>query len=228
LDETPKNCPSTDGALEGVRELYEDEMNKKLAVCAAQTEAGGYCEQTRLEEIMGFAERCGFKKLGVAFCAGFKKEAEILTRVLTHNGFTVDSAVCKNGSIPKEELGLSDSEKVRPGTYEPMCNPIGQAMILNRAGTALNLILGLCGGHDSLCIKYSEAPVTVFARRTGCSRTTRWVLYIWRTAIIRTSCLIGKKKIKLRRRELSGKQDVAPVQQTVEDRRREVGIEPPV
>ena len=44
-----------------------------------------------------------------------------------------------------------------------MCNPIGQAIFLNEAKTELNIILGLCVGHDSLFIKYSKAPVTVFA-----------------------------------------------------------------
>jgi uncharacterized metal-binding protein len=74
-----------------------------------------------------------------------------------------DSVICKNGSIPKEYLKIKDSEKVRPGTYEPMCNPIGQATLLNNAHTDLNIILGLCVGHDTLFIKYSKAPVTVFA-----------------------------------------------------------------
>lgn len=44
-----------------------------------------------------------------------------------------------------------------------MCNPIGQAKLLNQSGTQLNILLGLCVGHDSLFLKYSEAPVTVFA-----------------------------------------------------------------
>jgi uncharacterized metal-binding protein len=44
-----------------------------------------------------------------------------------------------------------------------MCNPIGQAMMLNNAETDLNIIMGLCVGHDSLFMKYSEAPVTVLA-----------------------------------------------------------------
>jgi uncharacterized metal-binding protein len=29
----------------------------------------------------------------------------------------------KTGSRPKEELGLRDDEKVRPGQFEAMCNP---------------------------------------------------------------------------------------------------------
>ena len=44
-----------------------------------------------------------------------------------------------------------------------MCNPVLQAMILNREGTDFNVILGLCVGHDSLFLKYSEALCTVLA-----------------------------------------------------------------
>jgi uncharacterized metal-binding protein len=35
-----------------------------------------------------------------------------------------------------------------------------QARLLNQAGTDLNVVVGLCVGHDSLFIKHSEAPVT--------------------------------------------------------------------
>ncbi len=108
-------------------------------------------------------KKCNFKKLGVAFCVGFSNEAKILSKILQHNGFEVNSVVCKNGSIPKEFLKIKDNEKVRPGNYEPICNPIGQATLLNDAKTELNILLGLCVGHDSLFIKYSNAPVTVFA-----------------------------------------------------------------
>ena len=44
-----------------------------------------------------------------------------------------------------------------------MCNAIGQAIVLNEAHTDLNILLGLCVGHDSLFIKHSDAPITVFA-----------------------------------------------------------------
>ena len=52
---------------------------------------------------------------------------------------------------------------MRPGTYESICNPIGQAMYLNEEKTDFNVVVGLCVGHDSLFFKYSEAPTTVFA-----------------------------------------------------------------
>lgn len=44
-----------------------------------------------------------------------------------------------------------------------MCNSIGQANFFNEAKTDFNILLGLCVGHDSLFIKYSEAPISVFA-----------------------------------------------------------------
>ncbi len=41
-----------------------------------------------------------------------------------------------------------------------MCNPILQAKMLNHAKTDLNVVVGLCVGHDSLFYKYSEAITT--------------------------------------------------------------------
>ena len=45
-------------------------------------------------------------------------------------------------------------------SYEAICNPILQAQLLNEQKTDLNVIVGLCVGHDSLFIKHSDAPVT--------------------------------------------------------------------
>jgi len=41
-----------------------------------------------------------------------------------------------------------------------MCNPAGQAKLLNDAGTQLNIICGLCVGHDAVFSMESKAPVT--------------------------------------------------------------------
>ncbi len=57
-------------------------------------------------------------------------------------------------------MGVLDVQKVRPGRPEMMCNPIAQATLLNLSHTDLNILMGQCVGHDSLTIKYSEAPVT--------------------------------------------------------------------
>lgn len=163
LEKTISDCPCNDEEMEQIKELYFEDDNYKIAYHSALVEAEGYCKQSRLEEIISFGHKCGFKKLGVAFCLGLSKEANMLCKILRHNAFEVESVICKNGSIPKEYLNLCRDQKLKPDTFEPMCNPIGQAKLLNKAETELNIILGLCVGHDSLFIKYSEAPVTVFA-----------------------------------------------------------------
>jgi len=119
--------------------------------------------KTRAEELVEFSKRMGYKKLGMAFCGGLTHEASILSEILEKHGFEVVAASCKVGGIPKERIGVKDEEKIRIGEFEPMCNPITQAKILNQAKTDFNIMLGLCIGHDSLFLKYVEGLTTVFA-----------------------------------------------------------------
>jgi uncharacterized metal-binding protein len=161
----PKNCPTPDLDRDGLLGAYGDEVDGELARQAARVEAGGYCRLTRVEEIMDFARRCGFTQLGVAHCIGLQDEAAVVKRVFEANGFEVDAVACKTSALPKEVLGLTDADKLSPGEFESMCNPIGQARALDRAGTELNVLLGLCVGHDSLFMKHSVAPVTVLAAK---------------------------------------------------------------
>lgn len=93
------------------------------------------------------------------------KEALSLTQILESQGFEVISAVCKVGGIPKEKIGLKEEDKVRIGEFDPMCNPIAQAMILNEQKTDFNILVGLCVGHDSLFLKYSKAFCTVLVTK---------------------------------------------------------------
>ena len=116
-----------------------------------------------IQEICEFAQKMGYTRLGLVFCVGLYKEAEVVARILQNQGFETVSVVCKVGSIPKEEIGVKDSEKIFIGQYESMCNPILQAAIVNEAKTDFNILLGLCVGHDSLFFKYAEAPTTVLA-----------------------------------------------------------------
>ena len=156
----PDNCPMRTTTAVDTREIYADPTTQEIARVSAIVESAGYTRWNRVEETMEFARRLGYRKLGVAFCVGLREEAKILNRILEANGFTVVSVACKSGSIPKETIRVTDAEKVRPGGFEAMCNPIGQAQVMNEAGTDLNIIFGLCVGHDSLFIKHSEALVT--------------------------------------------------------------------
>jgi len=107
----------------------------------------------------------GFKKIGIASCISFLDVAHILSGILESHGFEVASVCCKNGGIPKEKLGIAEEQKIRPGTFEPMCNPIAQAEILNHAETEFNVVLGLCVGHDSLFFRHSDALATTLVAK---------------------------------------------------------------
>ncbi len=165
MGKIPEHCPmkSESSVYEEARKEYQEPGVFNLALNSALTESAGYRKWTRLEEVIQFSRMAGFTRLGLAFCAGLRKEAAEVAKIFKQAGFVVESVMCKTGSTPKEFLGIRDEQKVRPGQFEPMCNPIAQAYILNRAGTELNVLLGLCVGHDSLFIKYSAAPVTVLA-----------------------------------------------------------------
>lgn len=113
--------------------------------------------QTRLEEIIEFAKRADYTRLGLAFCIGLAEEAAFVAKVLEKH-FKVDSVCCKMSGLNKDKHGMS---KIKPDQFEVACNPIGQAQMLNRAKTDLNIQMGLCLGHDILFQKYCQAPVTV-------------------------------------------------------------------
>lgn len=141
-----------------VREALQQKENKKMLEVSTRIEGEHYMQWTRLEEIVGFAEQMGYKSIGIAHCVGLTNEAKILTDILERK-FMVHAICCKFSGIDKKDFGLS---QIRPERYEAICNPVGQALLLNDLNTDLNLIVGLCIGHDILFTKYSKASVTTF------------------------------------------------------------------
>ena len=140
--------------LKEIEAFYQTEENFKISQVAAELSIPQGL--TRIEETMEFARRLGYKKIGLAFCNALSNEAKIVDKIFKYNGFEVESIMCKVGSVSREIVDLEKSNM-------PMCNPIAQAKFLNQAKTELNVVMGLCIGHDSLFFKYSEAPVTVLA-----------------------------------------------------------------
>jgi len=130
-------------------------------LCYARAEGGVLRAQwTRVEDTIAFARLMGCRRIGIATCIGLLDETNRLSLILQAQGFEALSVCCKSGSIDKLELGLTEADKVRPGTFEPACNPVAQARLLNGAKTDMNIIMGLCVGHDMLFSKHSKAPVT--------------------------------------------------------------------
>jgi len=163
----PGFCPTRvdPQAQAAARARYDDPEIRRISQESARVEAEGYCKWTRVEEIVQFARKMGYRKLGIANCISFEDHARVLSGILESHGFEVVSVACKNDSIPKEELGLADSEKIRPGRFEALCNPVAQAELLNRHGCELNIVMGLCIGHDSLFFKHSKGLATVLVAK---------------------------------------------------------------
>jgi uncharacterized metal-binding protein len=174
----PEFCPTIHNreAIEQARRTLSDPPTLEFARKASIQEAECYIHRDRkpfvahpvkprLQEIIEFAGRMGFKRLGIVFCDGLRREAGAVAKVLKKQGFEVVSAVCKVGGVPKEEIGLQDHQKIQIGAEETMCNPLAQAELMNRAQTELNILIGLCVGHDSLFFKHAEAYTTVLAAK---------------------------------------------------------------
>ena len=176
--QSPAFCP-TDNYQKAVEDSLEELRKPEILEFARQAsiqEAEGYANKDmgnahlkpvkpRIQETVEFAKRMKYKRLGLAFCLGLRPEANIIEKLFTTAGFEVVSALCKMGRTPKEDIGVRDDQKINIGCFESMCNPIAQAYVMNSEKTEFNIVIGLCVGHDSLFLKYAEAPCTVLAAK---------------------------------------------------------------
>ena len=147
VDEKLDSCSriSTKKALEKAKQICNtDEQIKRMAVVSKSVDKDGYMKWPRVRELIELCKRMQYKKLGIAFCVGLRKEARQLTKILKSHEFLVSTVACSvNG--------------------EGNCNPVGQALVINQEKTEFNIVIGLCIGHDVMFTKFSEAPVTTLA-----------------------------------------------------------------
>jgi len=175
---SPSFCPTNN--YQAVVDAATEELKKpdilEFARQASIQEAEGYANKEigyehvkpvkpRIQETVEFARRMQYKRLGLAFCLGLRPEAKIVEKLFDSAGFEVVSALCKMGRTPKEDIGVRDDQKINIGCFESMCNPIAQAFVMNEEKTEFNIVMGLCVGHDSLFLKYADAPCTVLAAK---------------------------------------------------------------
>lgn len=161
----PEFCLTThldEADLEWAMERYNEGRNHDIMVASAEVEFEGYCQLTRVQEIMEFARKIDAKRIGIAYCIGLQNEARIFAAILRKNGFLPYAVICKVAGKAKTSVGIPmKCEQIGSA----MCNPILQARLLNQAHTDLNVAIGLCVGHDSLFYRYSEAYVTTLVTK---------------------------------------------------------------
>lgn len=170
----PPDCPTALGQdlVEECRALYAEPQTRRLAREAAVVERESFTllpngarvpNRPRILEIAAFAKAMGYRRLGLIFCMGLRQEAAGTVEIFEAQGLEMVSVLCKVGGVSKSELGLSGPQVLRPQQPESMCNPILQARIMNGAQVDLNVLLGLCVGHDTLALRHLDAPATVLA-----------------------------------------------------------------
>jgi uncharacterized metal-binding protein len=167
----PDYCPmkSCKKLIHSVISKYNSKKVKELYVPATITEKEAYeyvrgirmGVRPRIKELIEFCKLIRKKRIGIAFCSGLKDEARRITDILEKTGFIVSSIMCKCGGIDKTKLQVPKQYKIGDSSkFEAGCNPIIQAEILNKVKTELNVIVGLCIGHDMLFTMNSNVPVT--------------------------------------------------------------------
>ncbi len=161
----PEFCPTVHLKEEDRKwalERYDEGRNREIMIASAEVEFEGYCQWTRVQEIMEFARKIQAKRIGIANCIGLIREARVFARILQANGFDAYAVICKVAGQSKSSMGIpQECEQIGAA----MCNPILQARLLNKAHTDLNVVIGLCVGHDSLFYKYSDAYVTTLVTK---------------------------------------------------------------
>jgi uncharacterized metal-binding protein len=165
VSNAPPFCPSKldPDTLKEARAKLDDPQTQQMSRDVARTWKGLAAGKCRIELTMDYAKVRGYNRLGLAFCAGLSEEAELLSNALINEGFEVISVCCMCGALSSEDVGLEEKDKIFSEAHQPMCNPIGQAALLDKSGCELNIVLGLCVGDDTLFIRHSKAPVTVVA-----------------------------------------------------------------
>ena len=167
-----ENCPMVHATetLERAKEIYESDPEiKEGTKNASIVEAMGYMKWPRLKDTIKYAQLMEYKKLGIAYCIGLREEAKRAAEILERYGFKVCSACCKTGSLKKTEVGIPEEYTMVSKTGYPIgfttCNPAAQALLLNEARTEMNILVGLCVGHDITFTELSEAPVTTLVAK---------------------------------------------------------------
>ena len=108
LDKVPRFCP-----MKTMSEVIEKSMGEydkpdvrhfaQLALiqeseCYERSPNGFRTKIPRVEELIQFAQKCGYKRLGIAFCGGLDNETRILSDILQRKGFEVVPVRCKVGA----------------------------------------------------------------------------------------------------------------------------------
>lgn len=166
FERMPKNCPtltSSEIVEDAIEEYRNDPASKQLCDTIWRSYLPYTRKQGRVEALVGFCHDLGIRKIGIATCVAFLECAQILEEILEAQGFQTITVCCQAGAVDSRVLGYDPASLGRQRERFTLCNPIAQAEILNEGQTEINIMLGLCLGHDMIFTRYAQAPTTVMA-----------------------------------------------------------------
>ncbi len=157
---TSKGCrlssPCFDRSSEYIEEYETDSVQSVTRAASKLVDDGRAGTLTRLEEIKEYAKLKSYRKIGVAYCYGLEKEAELLRNDLEQSGFQTEMTSCTVDSVPESKVNTTKEDSF------VSCNPLGQANVLNHSGAEFAILMGLCLGHDILIQKSLKMDYTTW------------------------------------------------------------------
>jgi len=164
MKKAPSFCPTNNNQAlikKIVGRYRKPGKDRQVTLATDAVNVQGNRNWTRIQEVIEFCKKIRAHRIGVAFCVGLKDAAKVLCEILEAQGFDVSSVACMVGQVRKTDIGIHRASREKAAGFGYMtCNPVSQAEILNKENVELNIMVGLCVGHDALFIKHSEALVT--------------------------------------------------------------------
>jgi len=157
-DEIPEECPGKLylNVLEEVKKIYREEESdaKKIWNAFAKLLHTGGAKKSRLEHIVDFSHAMDIKIIGIAGCVRYIEECVYVNNIFKEQGLESHIIMCKVGGFKTKDINI---DKVTDWT---ICNPLAQALILNKLNCEINVTLGLCMGQELIFNRYAKGFVT--------------------------------------------------------------------
>lgn len=155
----PSTCPTlTHGDVVTDISPYLEEPLRKVMQVADQTPyTANRVLRNRVEELIIYTQKMGYRRVGIAFCVSLMREAQRLAQLLLAENVEAIPVCCRVGAVDYSEIELP---KAHPDKFAAICNPIAQSRLLNEANVDLVVQVGLCLGHDIILQETCHAPVT--------------------------------------------------------------------
>lgn len=135
---------------------YREGDNARVYRDADDLVSGGRAGSlSRLDEIIEFCKSRGYRRIGLAYCYGMEDLAQEVADRLKTAGLPVRSYRCTINGVRENEIDPELGSSAG-------CNPVGQAMAINREKVDFVIEMGLCLGHDVLFHQELTVPHTVF------------------------------------------------------------------